>query len=66
VPDEFMFRPGPHTDPIWMEYVLKELEVSLDVKQALAATQFETLAAMHTALAEGARKAAGILGGGAG
>jgi hypothetical protein len=58
---EFPLRAGPHTDPIWMEYVLKEVEVELEVKQQLAAVQFEVLAAMHSAFADGARKAAGIL-----
>jgi hypothetical protein len=55
-------RPGIHTDPIWMEYALQEVELEADVRNRLLATQFETVAAVHTALAQGAKQAAEVLG----
>jgi hypothetical protein len=55
-------RPGIHTDPIWMEYALQEVELEADVRNRLLATQFATVAAVHTALAEGAKQAAEVLG----
>lgn len=63
--DDFTWhRPGVIADPIWMEYAVRELEVESETKSQLIATQFEALAAVHTALADGARKASQILGGG--
>jgi hypothetical protein len=62
---QFAFRPGIVTDPIWWFDVLKELEVEQEVKSRLLATRFETLAAVHGAIAEGATKAAGLLARGA-
>lgn len=59
------FRPRPFTDPIWMEYILREVELEEHVRNRLLATQFETLAAVHTALANGAKQAAETLGGAA-
>lgn len=60
--DVFRFRPRPFTDPIWMEYILREVELEEQVRNRLLATQFETLAAVHTALADGAKQAAETLG----
>ena len=55
-------RPGIHTDPIWMEYALQEVELEANVRNSLLAAQFQTVAAVHTALAEGAKQAAEVLG----
>ncbi len=55
-------RPGIHTDPIWMEYALQEVELEAGTRNQLLATQFETVAAVHDALAQGAKQAAAILG----
>jgi hypothetical protein len=54
-------RPGIHTDPIWMEYALQEVELEANVRNSLLAAQFQTVAAVHTALAEGAKQAAEVL-----
>ncbi len=55
--------PGIHTDPIWMEYALLDSELEAGVKNRLLAAQFETVAAVHTALAQGASQAAKIMAG---
>lgn len=62
LPAAFRFRPHPATDFIDMEFVLQEIEENLR-SQVIAAT-FETVAAMHTALAAGASKIANIVAGG--
>jgi hypothetical protein len=54
-------RPGLVTDPIWMEYVLREIEVEASIKNELATIQFQTLANVHKAFAEGAQSAAEAL-----
>ena len=61
LPTAFRFRPHPATDFIDMEFVLQEIEQNLR-PQVIAAT-FETVAAMHRSMAEGAAKIAGIIGG---
>ena len=65
-PEFVWHRPGIHTDPIWMEYALAEVELEASVRNQLLATQFETVAAVHGALAQGAKQAAEILGRAAG
>jgi hypothetical protein len=45
-----------------MEYALQEVELEADVRNTLLAAQFETVAAVHAALAKGAKQAAEILG----
>ena len=37
--DVFRFRPRPFTDPIWMEYILREVELEEQVRNRLLATQ---------------------------
>jgi hypothetical protein len=61
-PEFVWHRPGIHTDPIWMEYALQEVELEADVRSRLLAIQFETVAAVHEALAQGAKQAAAALG----
>ncbi len=62
LPAAFRFRPHPATDFIDMEFVLQEIEQNL--RPQVIATTFETVAAMHNALAAGAAKIAKIVGGG--
>ena len=66
LPTELTYRwpPGPVTDPVWMEYLLHRFEFGEDVRNQLLTVQFETLANVHTARAEGYRNAMKILGGG--
>jgi len=45
-----------------MEFVLQEIEAG--IRNQVIAAQFETLAAVHRTLAEGASKLAGIMAGG--
>jgi hypothetical protein len=59
--EELAWRPRWVTDPIWMEYVIREIEVEASVKNQLAAIQFQTLANVHRALADGAQQAAEAL-----
>jgi len=61
LPPWFKWRPGPVTDSIDMEYVLQELDPG--IRTQVIAARFETVAAMHRTLAEGAAKVAGIIGG---
>jgi hypothetical protein len=53
-------RPGIITDPIWMEYVVEQGDPT--TRNQLAAVRLETAAAVHSAIAEGAAKAAKIVG----
>jgi hypothetical protein len=62
LPPRLRWRPGPITDWIDMEFVLQEIEGGL--RNQVIAAQFETLAAVHRTLAEGASKMAGIMAGG--
>jgi hypothetical protein len=62
LPAAFRFRPHPATDFIDMEFVIQEIDEGLRA-QVIAVT-FETVAAMHRTLADGASKIAGIIGGG--
>jgi hypothetical protein len=55
---------GTHTDPVWMEYLLHAVELDADVRTRLLTTQFETLANVHAAQAEGYKNVVKILGGG--
>jgi len=61
LPTRLKYRPGPVTDWIDMEFVLQEIEGGL--RNQVIAAQFNTLAAMHRTLADGAAQIAGILGG---
>jgi hypothetical protein len=60
-----LLRPGIHTDPAWMEYALQDSELEANVKSRLLASQFNTIAAVHSAIAEGASDAARIIAGSA-
>jgi hypothetical protein len=60
---EFAWHPGWATDPIWMEYVLREVELESEVRRQLIATRFETVAKVHSAIAEGAGTMANVLRG---
>jgi hypothetical protein len=62
LPSAFRFRPHPATDFIDMEFVIQEIDQALRA-QVIAVT-FETVAAMHRTLADGATKIAGIIAGG--
>ena len=48
-------------DPIDMEYALRDAELASETKNQLLAAAFETVAAVHAAISEGAGKTAGIL-----
>jgi hypothetical protein len=61
LPPGFRFRPHPATDFIDMEFVIQEIDQSL--RGQVIATTFETVAAMHRVLADGAAKIASIVGG---
>jgi hypothetical protein len=61
LPSAFRWKPGPVTDWIDMEFVLQEIDPGL--RTQVIAARFETVAAVHRNLAEGATKIAGILGG---
>jgi hypothetical protein len=62
LPPRLRWRPGPITDWIDMEFVLQEVEGG--IRNQVIASQFETLAAVHRTLAEGAAKIASIVAGG--
>ena len=62
LPSAFRFRPHPATDFIDMEFVIREIDEGLRAR--VIAANFETVAAVHRALADGAAKVAGILAGG--
>ena len=62
LPSAFRWKPGPITDWIDMEFVLQEIDPAL--RTQVIAARFETVAAVHRNLAEGAAKVAGILSGG--
>jgi hypothetical protein len=51
-------------DPIHMEYALRDAELDAGVRNRLLATHFETVAGVHEAIAQGARQAAELVGGG--
>jgi hypothetical protein len=57
LPPGFRFRPHIFTDPIWMEFMLEAVEA--ESRTELAAIRLETVANVYSAIAEGARKAAG-------
>lgn len=61
LPTAFRWRPHPATDFIDMEFVIREIDESL--RAAVFAVHFETAAATHRALAEGAAKLANLLQG---
>jgi hypothetical protein len=63
--EELTYRwpPGPVTDPVWMEYLLHKFDLEGEVRNRVLAVQFETLANVHMARAEGYRNVAKLLGG---
>ena len=61
LPAAFRWRPGPVTDYIDMEFVLQEIDPALRVQ--VIASRFDTVAAVHRTLADGAAKIANILHG---
>jgi hypothetical protein len=61
LPAFFKWRPGPVTDWIDMELVLEEIDPA--TRTQLVANRLETLAAVHKNIADGAKKAAGIVAG---
>ena len=61
LPSFWRWRPGPVTDWIDMEFILEEINPS--VRTQLVANRLETLAAVHRNIADGAKKAAGIVAG---
>jgi hypothetical protein len=64
--DELRWRPRWVTDPIFMEYVLREVEIEAELKNRLIEIELGTLANIHSAIAEGARAAQEAIGGKAG
>jgi len=61
LPSFFKWRPGPITDWIDMELVLEEIDPA--ARTQLVANRLETLSAVHRNIADGAKKAAGIVAG---
>jgi hypothetical protein len=61
LPAAFRFRPHPQTDRIDMEFVIQEIDQS--IRNQVIAANFEMVAAVNRALADGAAKIAGIIGG---
>jgi hypothetical protein len=61
LPTAFRWRPHPATDFIDMEFVLQEIDPGL--RAQVIAVNFETVAAVHRTLADGASKIANIIGG---
>ena len=59
-PNLLWHRPGIITDPIWMEYAIEGVDPA--TRNQLAAVRLETVAAVYSAIAEGAAKAAKIVG----
>jgi len=53
--------PGPVTDPIDMDFIIREIDPGLRFQ--VIAARFENVAALHRTLAEGASKLAAIFGG---
>ena len=51
------WRPGPVTDPIWMEYTI---EVDPAIRSQLAVARLEMVAAVYRSIADGAANAAKI------
>jgi hypothetical protein len=49
-------RPGIHTDPIWMEYALEDIDPGL--RNQLSAIRLQTVASVYRAIADGAESAA--------
>jgi hypothetical protein len=60
-PSFWKWRPGPITDWVDMEFILEEIDQS--VRTQLVANRLETVAAVHRNIADGAKKAAGIVAG---
>jgi hypothetical protein len=56
LPPQFQFRPRPFTDPIWMEFVLEQVDPA--ARKSLIAIRLNTVAAVYAAIAEGAKQAA--------
>jgi len=53
--------PGPATDYIDLDHVIQLIDE--DLRGRVLAAKFESVAAVHRAVAEGAAKIAGIIGG---
>ena len=49
-------RPGPITDPIWMEYAIEQVDPALRTR--FSAIRLETAANVYRAIAEGVASAA--------
>jgi hypothetical protein len=58
-PTYWKWRPGPVTDWIDMEFFLEEIDPA--ARTQLIANRLETVAAVHRNIADGAKKAAGIV-----
>lgn len=56
VPAQFRFRPGPATDPIWMEFILDQVDPA--ARSKLVSIRLNTVAKVFGAIAEGAAQAA--------
>lgn len=61
LPSLWKWRPGPATDMIDMEFILQEIDPS--IRTQLVVNRLETFAAVHRNIADGAKKAAGIIAG---
>ena len=56
LPPQFQFRPRPFTDPIWMEFILEQVDPA--ARNSLIAIRLNTVAAVYAAIADGAKQAA--------
>lgn len=56
LPPQFTFRPRPFTDPIWMEFIIDQVDPA--ARSQLAVIRLNTVAAVHAAIADGAKQAA--------
>jgi len=59
LPSFFKWRPGPITDWIDMELILEEIDPA--TRTQLVTNRLETFSAVHKNIADGAKKAAGIV-----
>jgi hypothetical protein len=61
LPRGFSWNPHIKTDPFDMEFVIQEIDQQ--IRAQVIAARFETVAAVSRAVADGAAKIAGIIGG---
>ena len=57
---QFQFRPRPITDPIGMEFLIREIE-DAELRDKITAVRLETAAQMLKTISEGTAKAAEVI-----